>query len=252
MNLLLSVASGFVSNSIRSNIKNTSIVKKLGLDHPLTIFAFRPHFIFSDMADTIYHDQAVHWYNLYWLSFGIILSLLTVKFWQRGSSNIAQKFTRLSKGLLTGTGIMFFASGSYVYYQTNIFKKDLDPIKSLNDQLCHIISMKKRIDKIDKLNEIKNTSSEEMTRQIEKMNVESTSYFEECGKHLKLVEFHEIKNCVAAFLEKEKIEMEKLNENYNCKIYRGQLYELAQQISLDVLLIGVLVGMIMILDKYSR
>ena len=134
--------------------------------------------------------------------------------------------------------------------QTNLFKKDLNPIKSLNDQLCHIISMKKRIDKIDKLNEIKNTSSEEMTRQIEKMNVESTSYFEECEKHLKLVEFHEIKNCVADFLEKEKNEMEKLNENYNHKIYRGQLYELAQLISLDLLLIGVLVGMIMILDKY--
>jgi len=98
-------------------------IKKIGLDHPLTIFAFRPQFIFSDMADTIYHDQAVHWYNLYWLSFGIILSLLTVKFWQRGSSNIAQKFSRLSKGLLTNTVIMFFASGSYVYYQTNIFNE---------------------------------------------------------------------------------------------------------------------------------
>jgi len=96
-------------------------VRDIVFDHPLIIFAFRPQFIFSDMADTIYHDQAVHWYNLYWLSFGIILSLLTVKFWQRGSSNIAQKFTRLSKGLLTGTVIMFFASGSYVYYQTNIF-----------------------------------------------------------------------------------------------------------------------------------
>jgi len=98
-------------------------VKKIGLDHPLAIFAFRPQFIFSDMADTIYHDQAVHWYNLYWLSFGVILSLLTVKFWQRGSSNIAQRFSRLSKGLLTSAVVMFFASGSYVYYQTNIFNE---------------------------------------------------------------------------------------------------------------------------------
>jgi len=98
-------------------------VKKIGLDHPLTIFAYRPQFIFSDMADTIYHDQAVHWYNLYWLSFGVILSVLTVKFWQRGSSNIAQKFTRLSKGFLTSSVIMFFASGSYVYFQTNIFNE---------------------------------------------------------------------------------------------------------------------------------
>jgi len=99
------------------------LIKKIGLEHPLTVLAFRPEFIFSDMADTIYHDDAVHWYNLYWLSFGTILSLLTVKFWQRGSSNIAQKFTRLSKGLLTGTVAVFVASGSYIYYQTNIFNE---------------------------------------------------------------------------------------------------------------------------------
>ncbi|MCJ8318068.1 MAG: hypothetical protein MJK12_00435 [Colwellia sp.] len=97
------------------------LIKKNGLEHPLTVLAFRPDFIFSDMADTIYHDDAVHWYNLYWLSFGLIISLLTIKFWQRGSSNIAQKFTQLGKGVLTSAVGILIASGSYIYYQTNIF-----------------------------------------------------------------------------------------------------------------------------------
>lgn len=98
-------------------------VKNIGLDHPLTIFAFRPQFIFSDMANTIYHDDAVHWYNLYWLSFGAILALLTVKFWQRGSSNISQKLTLSGRILLTSFVLVFVSSGSYIYYQTNIFNQ---------------------------------------------------------------------------------------------------------------------------------
>jgi len=98
-------------------------VKYIGLDHPLTIFAYRPQFIFSEMADTIYHDDAVHWYNLYWLSIGIVLSLLTVKFWQRGSSNIAQSFSQLSKGVLASSLMIFISSGGYIYYQTNIFNE---------------------------------------------------------------------------------------------------------------------------------
>ncbi|WP_085299078.1 M1 family aminopeptidase [Cognaticolwellia mytili] len=98
-------------------------VKSLDLDHPLTILAYRPDFLFSDMADTIYHDDAVHWYNLYWLSFGIIISFLTVKFWQRGSSNVSQKLSLFGKGVLSSTFALFLLSGSYVFYQTNIFNE---------------------------------------------------------------------------------------------------------------------------------
>ncbi|WP_286271908.1 ABC transporter permease/M1 family aminopeptidase [Thalassotalea hakodatensis] len=98
-------------------------VKNLGLEHPLTILAYRPQFIFSNMADTIYHDGAVHWYNLYWLSFGLIISLLTVKYWQRGNSNIAQKLSRSSTYLLASVVVIFLTSGSYIFYQTNIFNE---------------------------------------------------------------------------------------------------------------------------------
>lgn len=133
--------------------------------------------------------------------------------------------------------------------QTTLLKKELDPIKALNDQLCHIITMKKRTKKLEKLDEIKNSSSEEMVKQLEKVNTEVNSYFEECEKHLKLVEFHEIKNCVASFLDKEKIEMEKLNKYYNCKINFKIFYEFAQLFSLIVLLFGVGVGMVMVAEK---
>lgn len=107
------------------------LIKNIGLDHPLTVLAYRPQFMFSDMADTIYHDDAVHWYNLYWLSFGLMLSIVSIKFWQRGTSNIAQQLSRLTKGLLTTTAVMFLASGSYIYYQTNIFNEYLTDEQTL-------------------------------------------------------------------------------------------------------------------------
>lgn len=96
-------------------------VKKLGFEHPLITLAYKPQFIFSNMADTIYHDDAVHWYNLYWLAFGLIVALLTVKFWQRGTSNIGQKFNTFSRGLMAFCVALFVGSGSYIFYQTNIF-----------------------------------------------------------------------------------------------------------------------------------
>ena len=96
-------------------------IKKLGFEHPLITLAYRSQFIFSDMADTIYHDDAAHWYNAYWLSVGMIVALLTVKFWQRGISNIGQKLTTFSRNLMALSVAIFVASGSYIFYQTNIF-----------------------------------------------------------------------------------------------------------------------------------
>jgi ABC-2 type transport system permease protein len=96
-------------------------IKNLGFVHPLITLAYRSQFIFSDMADTIYHDDAAHWYNLYWLSIGMIVALFTVKFWQRGASNIRQKFNTFSRNLMALCVSLFVASGSYIFYQTNVF-----------------------------------------------------------------------------------------------------------------------------------
>ncbi|WP_448547474.1 M1 family aminopeptidase [Thalassotalea fusca] len=99
------------------------LAKHLLIDHPLTVFAYQPYFIFSEMADTIYHAEAVHWYNLYWLSIAGVLGVLTVKYWQRGASNVAQHLTTIGKLALASFLVLGVGSGSYIFYQTNVFNQ---------------------------------------------------------------------------------------------------------------------------------
>lgn len=95
--------------------------KTLSVKHPLVVFAYSPKFYFSEMAKTIYHHEAVHWFNLYWLSLAAIFGLLAVQYWRRGEQLISAAWTRSSKGLLAVFVMIFIGSGSYVFYQTNIF-----------------------------------------------------------------------------------------------------------------------------------
>lgn len=101
------------------------VIKAVLFTHPLISFAYRPQFIYSDMAQTLYHSDALHWYNLYWLSLAIMLSVLTIKFWQRGLSNVSQKLTRGALAVLVLSGTSMIASGGYIYYQTNVFNEFL-------------------------------------------------------------------------------------------------------------------------------
>lgn len=97
------------------------VAKGMLLDHPLTVFAYQPYFMFSDMADTIYHAQAAHWYNIYWLSLTGILGAITVKFWQRGSTVTAEKLTKKARVLLASLMVVCVTSASYIFYQKNMF-----------------------------------------------------------------------------------------------------------------------------------
>ena len=110
------------------------VVKAVLFKHPLISFAYKPQFIYSDMTQTLYHADALHWYNAYWLSFGVILAVLTVKFWQRGLSTVSQKFTRGALATLVLAGSSMAVSGSYIYYQTNVFNDFLTKEQLLDKQ----------------------------------------------------------------------------------------------------------------------
>lgn len=97
------------------------VAKGMLIDHPLTVFAYQPYFMFSDMADTIYHAQAVHWYNIYWLSLTGILGVVTVKYWQRGSTIAAENLTQKTRVLLVSLMVVCITSASYIFYEKNVF-----------------------------------------------------------------------------------------------------------------------------------
>jgi ABC-2 type transport system permease protein len=92
----------------------------LDLAHPLNIFAYNPTFIFSDMANVVYHEEAYHWVNLYWSAFVGLLSIFTIKYWKRGYSNKPIILSIQMKIAGLAFALIFLGSGVYNYYQYNI------------------------------------------------------------------------------------------------------------------------------------
>ena len=72
------------------------------------------------MANSIFHDDAYGWLNLYWASFVGLLSVLTVKYWRRGNSTKSEKMSNTSKSVAFVFLLLFLISGSYNYYQYNV------------------------------------------------------------------------------------------------------------------------------------
>ena len=128
--------------------------------------------------------------------------------------------------------------------QLKTIKKSLDPMKSLNDQLCYINSLKQRIKKMNKLDDIKNSSSHEMKKRLNKIQGEYNEYLEEAEKFLNLVELHEVRNCVAKAIDKERIELELFKKSYKCKINMRDSYEIIQLWSIIGFLGAILFGIV--------
>ena len=120
-----------------------------------------------------------------------------------------------------------------------LMDKQLNPLKTLNDSLCQIVSLRKR-----SFLKVKNISSEEMTEKVKKINFEYQEYLLDCEKNIKQIELHEIKNCVIQYLDKDQEDMDKLNIMYGNKIYVKNILECIQSISLIVVCIAILVGMV--------
>lgn len=105
----------------------------LEIAYPTTLYAFSPPFVFSDMADTIFHNDAYNYLSLYWSSFLAILSVLAIKFWRRGNSTKAQPLSLLPKTLGVFASLLFLFSGSHLYEHYHV----LNPRTTLEERLMY-------------------------------------------------------------------------------------------------------------------
>lgn len=103
------------------------MAQRFGLEHYLFRFASIPDMEYSDFNGFGHYAKAFNWYMVYWFGCCMLLAGSTVAMWQdRLSITLAQRFKRIGSflirhKLLFGTAIMvFFASGSYIYIQTNL------------------------------------------------------------------------------------------------------------------------------------
>ena len=111
----------------------------LGLAHPLTSIGFMPRVSYSNMNGFYYGPKLFNHLAIYWTAFGLILTVLSFKIWNRGVVvNFTVKLKQLAlhwtKGQKFATAILFvlfFSAGSLVFYNVNI----VSDYNTVSDQL---------------------------------------------------------------------------------------------------------------------
>ena len=107
-------------------------------------------------------------------------------------------------------------------------KRKIDPIQCVNDNLCHIKSMKKRYENMDK----KEYTSKQVSEMLKKMNGEYSEYFKTCDEIVAKFELIEIKNCVQSYLKIDHEQMVELSKSYEKIILMKYVYETLKSFSL--------------------
>lgn len=131
------------------------IAADFGFQHPLVQIGNFPQMVYTNMTGYGDYAKPFHHYAVYWISLGTILSLLSFKLWRRGtihkfSFRLKQVFSNWGKWQLTAIailGILFIASGSTIFYNTNILNEFL----TVEDQLDYRESYERKYKKYDSL-----------------------------------------------------------------------------------------------------
>lgn len=104
------------------------ILPQIGLEHNLYLYGGMPTLKYSDMNGFGPYVQPVFWFTLYWTAFSVILGVLTVLLWVRGTEadwpqRRGAALSRWGGGARTTaalSALAFVALGGFIFYNTNI------------------------------------------------------------------------------------------------------------------------------------
>jgi ABC-2 type transport system permease protein len=96
----------------------------LGLDHPMFLYGVTPNFFYSEMNGLGHFLARERWFELYWAGAALMLVVLSLVFWQRGSNHELHTRIQLARRALSlpviasfGIGLAIFAGvGGMLYY----------------------------------------------------------------------------------------------------------------------------------------
>lgn len=121
--------------------------RNFGLEHFMVRYAITPELIFSDMNNFGHYASAFNWYMLYWGAAAGLLILAAIGLWNRGTDvKLKQRFLSFpreigvaGKWIAAACLLVFLASGSYIFKQTNIENK----YASLQGRMDHLAGYEK-------------------------------------------------------------------------------------------------------------
>lgn len=106
----------------------SSLSAFIGIEHPLLRIGSLPGTIYSNMNGYGDFAKPFHYYAVYWISFGLLLSVLSFKLWQRGTTHqfsfrlkqVFSNWANWQKIAVLISGSLFIISGISIFYNTNI------------------------------------------------------------------------------------------------------------------------------------
>ncbi|MDJ0841004.1 MAG: M1 family aminopeptidase [Acidobacteriota bacterium] len=100
-----------------------------GLEHNLLLYAGIPSVFYSEMNGFGAYATPFNWFTAYWSVFALLLALITLGLWRRGTeAALKRRFAGLGRRLgmpgklaAAGCGAVFLLLGGFIYSNTNIF-----------------------------------------------------------------------------------------------------------------------------------
>ena len=106
-------------------------ISSLGLGDPLLLYGEMPRFVYSAMNGYGHYLPRERWFEAYWLGAAIVLMVLAVLFWARGTNDgwrqrlqLARR--RLSLPVLTAMAagtLVFAGAGAVLFYNTHVLNR---------------------------------------------------------------------------------------------------------------------------------
>jgi ABC-2 type transport system permease protein len=104
------------------------VLDNIGLEHDLYQYAGRPAAPLSDMNASGHFIWSGLWFNLYWGFFAVMLAVMAYLMWNRGTivragqrlEQIRVASSPVSVGIIFTAMAGFIATGSYIFYNTNV------------------------------------------------------------------------------------------------------------------------------------
>lgn len=98
------------------------------LDYNLFFYSYTPGYRVSDMNGFGHFLEPLTWFNVYWLSLGIIFLIIGNLFWNRGPETgfkariklMKQRFSKTSAASLSFFTLLWLGSGAFIYYNVSV------------------------------------------------------------------------------------------------------------------------------------
>ena len=98
------------------------------VNYNLFLYSYVPGYTISDLNGFGHFAFSIFWFRLYWLAFGMILTIVGLLVWKRGSDTGAKARWQLVKGglnyrvtsALVFCAFIFIGAGSYNYYNVSV------------------------------------------------------------------------------------------------------------------------------------